>query len=529
MQLVAYGVQDVYLTGNPQITYFKVIYRRHTNFCVEPIEQSFSGTPNFDRSVTALLARNGDLITKVYLKVSVEGSSDNDWAWVRRLGHAMIKDYNIQIGGATIDSQTGDWMNMNHELAGNHSNERGYAKMVGDTEDMTVVSGDDKSCTMYVPLGFWFCRNNGLALPLIALQFHDVRMSFNFESLDKLVNTVNGGSVNGSVKDASLLVDYVFLDTEERKRFATSAHEYLIETVQNNHGGDAITNTKGKFRLVFNHPCKAVYFAAKNNKFNGSQQYLAYHPSDKQAMQKRFAEMVYLMCLNVDSGVISHDDQGKVVTVSSEGVVASAFGLVKNSVVMIVGNDSTNNVFDGSGTGTDGSLTLPEDFSTNPFAYIEFVDDSWKNVTDEMLSTPVADMVFPTGGWDPSAHCVTVNMPHNYTSTLTCNGNPIDNANIQLNGQDRFARRDGAYFNYVQPWQHFSNTPADGLNVYSFALNPEEHQPSGTCNFSRIDFAQLSADFTNEYANDSGFVHIYAVNYNVLRIMGGMGGLAYSN
>jgi hypothetical protein len=117
-------------------------------------------------------------------------------------------------------------------------------------------------------------------------------------------------------------------------------------------------------------------------------------------------------------------------------------------------------------------------------------------------------------------------------SGVKCEGkNPVEVAKLQLNGQDRFTEREGRYFDRVQPFQHHSRTPQRGINVYSFALKPEEHQPSGTCNFSRIDKAtlQLTVSVNTVRSGRTAQVRVYAVNYNVLRVMSGMGGLAYSN
>ena len=131
-----------------------------------------------------------------------------------------------------------------------------------------------------------------------------------------------------------------------------------------------------------------------------------------------------------------------------------------------------------------------------------------------------------TSGDLHTAGGVTFRDPLLTSSNLDGTSNPIVAAKLQLNGHDRFSRQSGAYFNFVQPFQHFSNTPSNGVNVYSFALNPEDHQPSGTCNMSRIDNATLSVN----YADDTdGNLCIYGLAYNVLRIMSGMGGLAYSN
>ena len=172
MQLVAYGAQDVYLTGSPQITFFKVVYRRHTNFSVEPIPQTFNGSPDFGRTVTCNINRNGDLITNMYVHASLDEQVNQGTAWgyVRRLGLALVQHYKIEIGGSKIDEQYGDWVNIYYELTHKVGQERGFAKMIGDVDSLTSIDMNDKPAYhLYVPLQLWFNRNNGLALPLIAL------------------------------------------------------------------------------------------------------------------------------------------------------------------------------------------------------------------------------------------------------------------------------------------------------------------------------------------------------------------------
>ena len=173
MQLVAYGAQDVYLTGSPEVTFFKNIYRRHTNFSVEPIEQTFNGTCDFGKTVTCEINRNGDLVTKMYLYLHLPhvdmSGNDNQWGYARRLGHAIIDEVKVEIGGSEIDEHYGDWLNILYELTRNPNHDRGYDQMIGNVPELTNVNSEDKpEHRMYVPLQFWFNRNNGLALPLIA-------------------------------------------------------------------------------------------------------------------------------------------------------------------------------------------------------------------------------------------------------------------------------------------------------------------------------------------------------------------------
>lgn len=545
MQLVAYGVQDVYLTGSASITFWKVIYKRHTNFAIEPIEQSFSGTADFGKSsVTSLIARNGDLMSRTYLKATVsltKKSGSGNFAFVRRLGHAMIKTVELQIGGARIDQQLGDWMNVWYELSHSVSKERGYAEMIGDTPELTVPSPDDKKATLFIPLQFYWCRNHGLAIPLIALQYHDVRINFAFNPASQLVVQDNVGSLNvqASIDDALLIIDYVFLDSEERKRFATSAHEYLIEQLQTP-DEDTINEQNKKYRLPFNHPCKEIIWAMKLGKYITGTQFLGYHPTDFAAIQKRIAAVLYLSSLAFETSVSGSNTIYSIPlssTSSSNIYLTNTFASAAlNSLISKCENGISLKVASTDSTGA----TLPVGFADSPFDYVDFVDDSFKAVSKELASLPANDwlpLIGSTIASNPiwallSKSFVAVYQPTNYGLYIDGSVNPVGSGNIQLNGQDRFSVREGSYFNYVQPYQHHTNTPADGINLYSFSLNPEELQPSGTCNFSRIDFSQLNIKLTDEAKKalgDSSVIYIYTVNYNILRIMGGMGGLAYSN
>ena len=402
MQLVAYGAQDIYLTGNPQITFFKVVYRRHTNFSMEAIEQTWNGSEKGSNSrCTATISRNGDLVYRMYLDVLGEhaGGANNP-------GSSWIKNVTLEIGGQQIDKHTGIWLETWAELT--QPNPYGvvvptertdvdtsgggtlFQRMTGMGGVHGSTPGVNLQC--FIPLQFWFCRNPGLALPLIALQYHEVKIVLEHDF---------GGNSWGTPTHQKLWCDYIYLDTDERRRFAQVSHEYLIEQVQE----QSITASVANQELNFNHPVK---------------------------------ELIWTNC-----------------TVASGD---------KNSTSLV----------------------------------------------------PIVDA-----------------------------GDLNKKLQLKLNGHDRMAARPYTYFSRVQVWEHhsgpgglasdtdtnFNNPPGgssanDSIGVYSFALKPEEHQPSGTCNFSRIDNAQLvctDGTFT------TGNLVIFAVNYNVLRIMSGMGGLAYSN
>ena len=410
MQLVAYGAQDVYLTGIPQITFFKVVYRRHTNFSMESIRQTPNGSLPI-QSVT--LARNGDLVHKIYIEWAGESSAvsdplinsenrrdQSDIITTSTAPSSSIRNVEVEIGGQLIDRMTGNFIQHYGELIEN--NPTGSARSMFQSSVLRGKGPGYEKAACWTPLPFWFCRNPGLAIPLIALQYHEVKLNITYG--DWMSNSSDSTSGVGYDLKPEIWVDYIYLDTDERRRFAQVSHEYLIEQVQHQSKQFSGTDLKDDINLVFNHPVK------------------------------------------------------------------------------------------------------------------------------ELIWVPIRD-------FDENQE----SMPQK-TSSATYQ--------LKLNGQDRFAKMDHRYFTRVQSWKYhtggslnyLSDFPigvprstailkndlaSDYIHVYSFALKPEEHQPSGTCNFSRIDSAILKCDAT--YDDDGGILDIYAINYNVLRIMSGMGGLAYSN
>jgi hypothetical protein len=534
MQLVAYGAQDVYLTGEPQITFFKVVYRRHTNFSVEPIEQTFNGAADFGRTVTCNINRNGDLISAMYVVVNLnehkDASGNKAWGYVRRLGHAVVESCKIEIGGSKIDEHYSDWLNVWYELTKQVGHDRGYAKMVGDVPELTAVATSHPEYRMYVPLQFWFNRNNGLALPLIALQYHDVRLTLKFRDVAGCVNVRCGQQVPASelpsMRDALLLIDYVYLDSEERKRFAQAQHEYLIEQLQFT-GSESIPSNSNKYRLNYNHPSKFLVWVPHLEKYARKTKWLAFATDGNwEKAREDFAKRLWLAARVDASGNL---DTG--------------------------GNDSNEvnvpAVINANFTGTTGPSTSTQALLNKVEAQVIFADASdnavaneanvvllRNDLTAEDISTPLESLGLNGGGLTfAETRCVEAQDHFNSGNNVDGTDNPCTEAKLQLNGHDRFTVRDGHYFNYVQTHRHFSNTPADGINVYSFALEPEKHQPSGTCNFSRIDNTTLQVNMgrnnkNNGVANSASsnsVLNIYTVNYNVLRVMSGMAGVAYSN
>ncbi len=267
MQLVAYGAQDIYLTGNPQITFFKIVYRRHTNFSMETIKQnisgqSFIGIDNINNKATVTISRNGDLVTGVYVLAKQTDTNNS----VGICGDNLVEDVEIEIGGQRIDKHYKEWNQIWDELTTPVSKSNGYKYMTGGFNNSFVSGGDTKQEMVRYPLKFWFCRNPGLALPLIALQYHEIQLKFTwgvglYESTkdDNLTRSSTSLTAQHTVE---VWADYVYLDTDERRRFSQVSHEYLIEQVQIQKEKDVSSES---FKLNLEHPIKEIIWTTPQN------------------------------------------------------------------------------------------------------------------------------------------------------------------------------------------------------------------------------------------------------------------------
>jgi len=435
MQIVAYGAQDVYLTGNPKVTFFQAVYKRHTNFALEVIQQTVNGTAGNSGRVSITVARNGDLIGEMYVelktKTGLRTMAGNlfelDSCWV---AERAITDIELSIGGQRIDKHYQLWWRMYSELYLGADKKANYAKMT--TNPVANSAGQ-----VFLPLLFFFNRNPGLYLPLIALQYHEVRLDFDlspyFEDyLDKSSFNVWG--------------NYVYLDTEERRRFAQKGHEYLIDQVQHT-GADSVTSgATSQVRLSYNHPVKElVWCYSKSSTANATM-------------------------WNFTTGATT-----------------------SNAVVLECNPNSPS--------------------MTNAYVLSSISQVGVPQVVTGGAAAQNADLKVSSAQW------VEEGTSGSY--------GPLSSFKLILNGQDRFKEQSGKFFNQMQPFMHHTGTPYPGIYCYSFALKPEEHQPTGTCNFSRIDNAQVQVTLKAATNNTSQWM--FAVNYNVLRIQSGMAGVAFSN
>ena len=537
LQLVSYGAQDIYISGNPQITFWKVLYKRHTNFAMESIEVTFNGQADFNKRVTAVINRNADLMYRTYVQVVLpavdlisSATQLNRFRWLNYIGHRLIKTVELEIGGQRIDRQYGDWMQIWTQLSQDVGTIQALDDMIGNTHDLVLMKDRkgyqlDASCagseltnscapragtpakTLYIPLQFWFCRNPGLAIPLIALQYHEVRINVEFEQwincvYYELVGSSAAPTSIQSLTAASLYIDYIYLDTEERRRFAQQTHEYLIEQLQFT-GAESITSSSNKIQLNFNHPVKELVWVVQRDSY-----------VDCTPNQVFIQEVNGMQPFNYSDDFTT---EGIVMDVLARG----GLGTGQGGMGATSGAGITVGVPTTSGDGPSGPYLPGLGITQGP----SLGGASWLDTNIGTATGNDQAIVFE----DTTNYLLAKVI---LASGVRCEGKtPTEVAKLQLNGQDRFTEREGRYFNRVQPFQHHTRTPAVGICVYSFALKPEEHQPSGTCNFSRIDKAtlQLTVSVNTVRSGRTAQVRVYAVNYNVLRVMSGMGGLAYSN
>ena len=412
LQIVASGAQDVYLTGNPQITFFKVVYRRHTNFSIESIQQFFRNEQNLDfgKSAYSVLERKADLMSGAVLEITLPALNQTQGGntrvnWVNGIGNALLKSAIVKIGGYTVDTQSGEWMDIHSQYNVTKDKRNTYDEMIGYRATDTNILADEE-LTFHIPLNFWF-SNPGLALPIEALQYHDVEIYFNFANLadmivsdkDSIAAPLDTAAAVAAFKSCKLYVDYIFLDTDEKRKTIQSSHEYLIEQVQILNSEDINAgDTSRKIDLFLKHPVKALYWAISNNQYT---------------------------------------------TTGSTG---------KNNQPLL---------YD-----ADNSVENKDTFNT---------------------------------------------------------------MKLLFNGGDRFTERSAKYFRLTQPYQYFKCCPDKYIYSYSFALRPYDLQPSGSCNFSRIDNVKMNIAFnaTTQTATASK-LKMYAVNYNVLRVMNGMSSIVFS-
>ena len=427
--------QDNYLIGNPQFTFFKAVYRKHTNFSIDYQFNNFIGdTSNaFGRKLYIDIPKNGDLLHRMYLTIDISNDT-TDVEKLAPLAYNFIEYIDIYIGGQRIDRHYGEWLAIWHELFEDSNKSIALANMVG------VHNNNSIGKTLTIPLRFWFNNDIGLALPLIALQYNDIKLEIKFNQkseVDKFNSTSGDASSNFKINKIQLISEYIHLDKEERRVFSSKNHEYLITQVQ-----DSLNNVINNFSAKY-----------KESKKNFERQ--------RHKIDLRFTYPVKEIFWTIQD-------------------------LEANYNTLVTYNN------------------------TGAFKY-----NYWNN--------------FESGN-DQMSFC-----------------------NIVVNGKDLTDELPANFYRDIQQYQYHSGYGMNFINInagslptvdfskgtgvysYSFALHPEDFQPSGSLNFSKLESCQLKfglikdTTINNAPANPNKKINIFALNYNVLRIMNGMAGLAFIN
>ena len=472
LELVAKGSQDIFLTGNPNTTYFKSVYKRHTNFSTESIPQSIDGSPNFGTKFETEISRSGDLLSSIIIEVDLpklEGKRGKNIYWVDAIGHHLIKEVRIEIGEQEIDRHYGEWLEIWSELTIPESKRAGYNSMIGKG----IQINEEK--TLFIPLQFWFCRDYGLALPLISLQYHTVKLIIEFNSFE----------------------------TCWQKEFSTY---YLTKS------GNTVNINTSKNEKV------STLFSDLGNLSDGLDHYynmeLLWDDGTSSRVSSRVRDNELL--LQNDS---LEDKTGYAYLIEEEPLIN--YSLVDTRIYAdYIFLDTGERKF----FAQTKHMYLIEQLQSN--GENEYSAGQESNKINLEFNHPVKEIY-----WVNNIHFnKKLNLSFNYSDSIDTSynpGNPVVNTELLLNGQERFTKRKGDYFRLVVPYQKHTRAPSDFIYVYSFCLKPEEHQPSGTCNFSRLDDAELVINYKSTLPDLN--THVYALNYNMLNVVNGMGGLAYSN
>ena len=484
LQLTASGVQDNYITGNPQITFFKSVYRRHTNFAIETVQQIIDGdlgTEDTTTNSTVKITKTADLLNGIYIVCPQHILGIN--------ATELINSVDLVIGGTLMDRQTNEWMKVWDELTIDHNKKEGYKYMTGGFNTTNKVSTHKSSVT--IPLNFWFCRHIGLSLPLISIQYHDIILKIEWG----INSEINRGGSTSITSLCEVWCDNIFLDSEERKRFGENEHEYLIEQVQTI---DTVNQSpSSKFKLnSFNHPLKEIIWTEDGNNVNQiSNEKINITINGIERLSEQYKEYYtlkqpYQHHTNIPSyNIKEHEDP-----IFLENPTSSTISKHKSNTVDLTTNGE--NIKLGSNS-------------------IEYHVDT----TLDTIGMKVGDIISLGRNVSPYiTQIVTISSINTSTKVLGFSPNiedptsTPDDTDVKVN---IIASRDYSKSSYSKMKKN--------IYVYSFCLNPEEHQPSGSCNFSSFDDCKLN--FTSNVSIDT----IFAMNYNILRISNGLVSLRFTN
>lgn len=518
IQLVAQGVQDLFLSQDPQITYFKSVFRRHTNFSTEVIPQYFTQTCDFGKKTTCILSKSGDLVSKIYVVIKLPKLSlfvDNNGyediltkiAWAKKIGFVVIKMMEIEIGGQTIDRQYGEWLNIWHEITGPFN--KNYLKMIGLHENINEYEKSKEYITLYIPLQFWFCRHRGLALPILNLHFNDVKINIEFSNLNKCLNT----TPTHWIKINNDIVNF----TES---------EYIEQTVDNNKAFGIFRYYDTITKKMYYHKLSNIPFISISNttitNITELNNVVYDINNEKYLIHGRLSETTVMPYINATEMPYFCNMQRNI-SITECFLLVDYIFLDEDERITFMKSSSEYLIEQVNATSekTINSINSKHNLEMkHPVKLLVFLAQ-----LTMMKNVNVNDHFNYTDDYQILKQNIFNEKPYKFVGK-----NLIDMATILLNSQERLSLRHGSFYNWIQPYQHFMANLDEGINVYSFCLFPEKYQPSGTCNMSKIDNIAIQIKVKNniDFANDAKF-RSYYVNYNILRIINGMCYLVFTD
>jgi hypothetical protein len=485
--LAAYGKENLVLSYNPEITFFKVIYRRHTNFAIEPMEQPFKNTPNFGTRVSSHISQNGDLISNIYVVVDLPSifpptrtdisNSIKKFAWVKKLGWALIRSVELIIDGILIDRHLGEWLNIWAELKITSEHKRGLDKMIGNIEELYNYSSGKQTYRLHIPLSFWFCDYFSTSLPLIALLHNDIQVNVDFNEFKLCHNvtpthyiTINENFV--LFKEGEILVqtldnttakaEFIYFDVLTNKMYVNYISGTFISTIVTT---NSIVGVESNFIVTPKNNLEGGNLLIKDQDY-----FRGFSPSIENAF------------LVVNYVYLDHAERLKFITSNHEYLIQT---------VQFISD-----------------LPVFSHFNKIKLTFVNpCIEIIWRLVLN---SNKIQNDFF------------------NYQTERGTN--IVTDAALLIDGLNRVNVYSGEYYSDVQNYLYHTNTSSPGLNIYSFSLHPQQYQPSGSLNFSKVKDVtlELNLDKTVTYQNNA-FIQVFARSYNVLRIIDKRAALAYSS
>ena len=506
LELTNVGKENVYLTTQPEITYFKVAYKKYTNFSIEETPQYFKTTPDFGRRCVVNIGKNADLMGMSYLYVQLPSvqyenlitSVPNNFAWVEKIGMAIINFVEIELGGNIIDRHYGDWLNIWNELTIGSGIKKAYNKMIGNITTLTDYSASKLSYILYIPLSFWFCLDSGLALPLVALSHNDIKIHVEFNDISLCYNlspsyyisvTNNicllkpGETFYQFYQNTQNIGEFVYFDKiNQRIYYNPIKGKFVIPTIDNNLNL-VLTSLNTNFQIYIQTNSVVV----QNNN---------YFKYNTPSIIESYLVVNYIYLDNSERIKFinkSHEYLIPTVQTIPAQTIFSINAIYKlplyNSVKLIIWR----------------CLLLSNITLNKQFKYMQTVRSQVK--PDNLARGSSILEIQPQFNNEESL----INKNFLVLNSINC----IDINSIQ-------------YYTTIQNYQCEFNNNQSGIFLYSFALNPKDIQPSGSLNFSKINdaYIQLNMNPIVNYQNPIS-IQGYAVQYNLLKVLNGIGGLIF--